>query len=293
VVVKLRNFSQVKIFVISLDRAVERRDHMNQLCQKLGLQVTFVSGVDGRTLTAEQRNRYSPALARRIYGCEMTDSEIGCYLSHYGVYERMTREAIDTALIIEDDISCVDDLKRIVEQLAPLRAGAWQVVRLQSTKRSVSDPATPRAFGESVGKVGDRDLCRLQNGILGGCAYMIRRPAAEAMLRYGRKIFMPIDQALDRYWENGIVPFVVRPLPVWHEDMFESNIGVRGRALASPSDTLAALRRRLQRLRDSFDKRIFWAAFERPLTACILSWIGMRSAQVALIACGIPPVFED
>jgi glycosyl transferase family 25 len=289
----LRKFSQVNIFVISLDRAVERREHMKSLFQKLGLQVTFVSGVDGRALTPEQRNRYKPALARRIYGCEMTDSEIGCYLSHYGIYARMTRENIDTALIIEDDISCVDDLKRIVEQLAPLRAGAWQVVRLQATKSSVRHPASPRAFGQSVGKVGERDLCRLQNGVLGGCAYMIRRPAAEAMLRYGREIFMPIDQTLDRYWENGIVPFVVRPLPVWHTDTFESNIGVRGRALASPVNTLQYLRRRLQRVRDSFDKRVFWASFQRPVMACLLAGIGMRSAQVAMIAGGIPPVFEE
>ena len=291
--VNLRKFSQVKIFVISLDRAVERREHMKLLCQKLGLQVTFVSGVDGRNLTADQRSRYNPAKARRIYGCEMTNSEIGCYLSHYSVYARMTHEGIDTALIIEDDISCADDLKHIIEQLARLRASAWQVVRLQSTKKSVSSPASSRAFGKPVGKVGERDLCQLQNGVLGGCAYMIRRPAAEAMLRYGRKIFMPIDQALDRYWENGIVPFVVRPLPVWHEDMFESNIGVRGRAIASPGDALQAFRRRIQRLRDSFDKRVFWAAFQAPMAAYFLSWIGMRSARVALIAFGVPPVFED
>lgn len=73
---ELRNFSHANVFVISLDRAVERREHMKQLCEKLDPQVTFVSGVDGRNLNAEQRNLYHSTLARRIHGCKMNDSEM-------------------------------------------------------------------------------------------------------------------------------------------------------------------------------------------------------------------------
>ena len=62
------------------------------------------------------------------------------------------------------------------------------------------------------------------------------------MLTYGRRISRPIDQTLDRYWENGIVPYVVRPFPVRQHPAFKSEIGVRGkgglRRRAKPIDVV-------------------------------------------------------
>src|SRR6185295_8834297 len=141
-----------------------------------------------------------------------------------------------TALILEDDISCVGDLKPIVEDVLALPAESWQVIRLQSTKRSVPHPDGEQNPGEPVAKIGVREIFRLRTSVLGGCAYLIRLGAAAAMLSRTEHIEMPIDQTLDRYWENGIIPYVLRPMPVWHEDLFDSEIGVRGRAKgANPS----------------------------------------------------------
>ena len=68
---------------------------------------------------------------------------------------------------------------------------------------------------------------------------------------------MPIDQTMDRYWENGIEPFVVRPFPVRQRDEME----LRSGDAAAQSKTWAAssirLRHRLQRLSDSVHKRLF------------------------------------
>src|SRR5262245_33796044 len=111
------SISDLQVFVISLDRAVERREHMTSLISRLGLVPQFVSAVDGRRLTAEQRARYSSERAKRIYGCEMSDNEIGCYLSHLSIYSKMVEHRISAALILEDDISCVSDLKPIIDEV--------------------------------------------------------------------------------------------------------------------------------------------------------------------------------
>ena len=256
---------------------------MKILVSRLGFTADIVSAIDGRNLSAEQRRRYSSERAQRVYGCEMNDSEIACYLSHLSIYSRMVEQRISTALILEDDISCVGDLKPIVEDVLALPAGSWQVIRLQSTKRSVSHPDSEQNPGEPVAKIGVREIFRLRTSVLGGCAYLIRLGAAAAMLERSERIDMPIDQTLDRYWENGIIPYVLRPMPVWHDDLFESEIGVRGRAAAKQTRTVVA-RRRAQRLMDSLNKRIFWLSFRIPSVGSAMSRMGIGSATMALRA---------
>src|SRR5262249_21121760 len=115
----------LQVFVISLERAIERREHMKSLLARLGFTANIISAVDGRTLTRDQRIRYSSERAQRVYGCEMSDNEIACYLSHLSIYSRMLEQRIDTALVLEDDISCVADLKPIVDEVLALPAGSW------------------------------------------------------------------------------------------------------------------------------------------------------------------------
>lgn len=257
---------------------------MKGLISKVGFTANIVSAVDGKTLTTEQRTRYSSERARRVYGCDMTDSEIACYLSHLSIYSRMVEQRIDTALILEDDISCVADLKPVVDEVLKLPSGSWQVIRLQSTKKSVSHPETEEGAGEAVAKAGVREIFRLRTSVLGGCAYLIRLGAAAAMLSRSEHIDMPIDQTLDRYWENGIIPYVLRPMPVWHEDLFDSEIGVRGRAKEANPSAGVLLRRRAQRLVDSLNKRIFWLSFRVPSLGSVMSRLGVGSARMALRA---------
>ena len=273
-----------EVFVISLDRATERREYMRNLVADLGLNATIISAVDGKNLRPEQRARYKSDRARKVYGCEMSDNEIGCYLSHLSIYSKMVEHRIDAALILEDDISCVRNLKSVVEDVLKLPESSWQVVRLQSSKRVVSHPSDARSAGERLTQVGERDIFRLKTSVLGGCAYLIRLDAARAMLRRGEQIDMPIDQTLDRYWENGIVPYVLRPMPVWHEDLFESEIGKRGRVVVSQEDRKVVRRRRMQRMIDSMNKRIFWLTFRVPSVGGVIARLGVQSARMALVA---------
>ena len=244
-------------FVISLRRAHARRRHMRKLMCSIGIAAEFIDAVDGRCLTNEQRRRYDAAAAKRMYGAEMNASEIGCFLSHMSVYQTMIDRGIERALILEDDIECDSDLKSVIEALCTQPNPAWSVVRLQSSKRRVTTPRTAREYGKPIADIAGRDLCRLDAGVLGGCGYLITRRAAAKMLSYGRRIFMPVDHTLDRFWENGITPYVVRPLPVRQSPCFASEIGERGRALAERETARDVRRRRVQRALDGLNKRVF------------------------------------
>jgi len=281
-----------QVFVVSLDRATQRRAHMKKLLDDVGFEATFVSAVDGRSLRPDQRARYDGSRARQVYGCDMTDNEIACYLSHISVYERMLEEKVETALVLEDDISCVPDLRAVVEKVLSLPRASWQVIRLQSTKSSVSRPTCELTRGSPVAAAGDREIVRLRTGVLGGCAYLIQLSAAAAMLARSQRIVMPIDQTLDRYWENGIVPYIVRPLPVWHEDIFVSEIGPRGRQVHRVRHS-TLIRRRLQRIKDSANKRIFWLAFHIPSLGALMASLGVPSARMAMRALWGPSALQE
>jgi glycosyl transferase family 25 len=244
-------------FVISLERACERRAHMARLLADLGHQATFFPAVDGQALSTADRARYDAAQARIDYRSEMTDAEVACYLSHYRLYERICAEGMEIALILEDDIEVAPDFMDIVRALAVQTEPPWSVVRLQTARRGVLDPRRPHERGVAVGGVAGRTLYRLRTHVLGGCAYLIRREAAQIMLAYGERITRPIDQTLDRYWENGIMPYVVRPFPVRQHPAFHSEIGVRGRAVARREHALDAIRGRMRRSMDGVNKRLF------------------------------------
>jgi GR25 family glycosyltransferase involved in LPS biosynthesis len=91
--------------------------------------------------------------------------------------------------------------------------------------------------------------------VLGGCGYLIKQDAARRMLRYGARPFMPIDQTLDRYWENGILPYVLRPFPIRQCAGIASEIGDRKIKLGQ--GLYPTLARRTRRAFDGLNKRRF------------------------------------
>ncbi len=249
----------VPAFVINLPRDAERRDHMRGVLRAAGIDAEFVPAVDGRALGPEDwAAHYDRARCLRVYGLEMTASELGCYLSHYRLFERIVAEGMDVALIMEDDIEIAPGFGALVDELVAGPHQDWQVLRLFCSR--------PRAAAPSARKYEGRRLASLSNGyalyrlnvhVLGAGAYLIKRGAAARMLAYGRRAFMPIDQEMDRFWENGIVPYMVRPLPVRHRDDFASSIGDRPTSRRRDQPLGVRLSRRLQRIVDGVRKRLF------------------------------------
>ena len=231
---------------------------MTGVLEALALEAEFVTAVDGRALTEEERSAYDRDRALRTYGVEMMPSEIGCYLSHHRLYERMVRERIDVALILEDDVRIDPVLPAVVRDVLACSFDEWLVVRLDCKRRHVAEPASARLRGRRVASLGgDAGLYRLRTHVLGVGAYLIRREGAARMIDYGGRIFMPIDHTMDRFWENGIVPYVVRPFPVSQGDDFGTHSAGRTTDRRAGQGWGVRSRRRLQRLRDGAAKRVF------------------------------------
>lgn len=96
------------IFMINLERRSERRIKMERSFKEIGLTVESVPAVDGQTLTDESLEelgvRFLPGYADPYHNRPMTKGEIGCFLSHFWIWEKMRMENLNEILVLEDDI---------------------------------------------------------------------------------------------------------------------------------------------------------------------------------------------
>ena len=248
----------VPIFVINLARDAERRRLMAGALDALGLAAEFVPAVEGRALSAADRAAYDPARALRHCGAEMLPNELGCYLSHYRLYQRIVAEGLPAAVVMEDDLRLEPSLPAVLDDLLALPAQDWLMVRLTALRTNVLAPRRAREVGVKVADLPHGGaLYRLRTHTLGSGAYLIKQAAAARLLDYGRRIYLPLDNMLDRYWENGIAPHVVRPFPAHHRAELESRIGARPPERRKSQPLSVRLRRRLQRIEDSLRKRAY------------------------------------
>ena len=77
---------------------------MTSQLEGLGVVFEIIDSVDGRSLTRESVPEYSQSGAHESMGRDMSLKEIGCTLSHMGLWRRMVEEGLDEVLILEDDI---------------------------------------------------------------------------------------------------------------------------------------------------------------------------------------------
>lgn len=115
----------MKIYCVNLKRSHERRKAMEAQFAKYGLKHEFIEAVDGSQLTDEHvRKVYSLWRTRFRRGKGLSRGEIGCALSHIGIWKRVIADG-EPVIVFEDDITFCDGIKdglsKIVAYLATAR----------------------------------------------------------------------------------------------------------------------------------------------------------------------------
>jgi glycosyl transferase family 25 len=209
-------------FVINLESAVDRREAMAQQLRTLDIPFEIFPAVDGRKMSELQlKEQYNGDKAVRERE-KMTGAEIGCALSHLGIYRKMVDENIPHALILEDDAELSPDLNTILEQLeSRYPAGQEMVVLLNHVPKYLKR--------SQVSLTGDRKLAETYGLCWNAHGYFITRQAARRMLDKLFPVWIVADHWL-RFQELRIVP--VRALVPYCVGLREaaetSSIGTRG-----------------------------------------------------------------
>ena len=126
-----------EIFMVNLERRPDRYERMKYNFDQLGIDYKWVPAMDGRTITeellAETGIKMLPEFSEPYHGRALTYGEIGCFLSHYRLWQQIVEEELDLVLIFEDDIKFepyfISKLEYLKSELFDLE-GSWDLVFL-------------------------------------------------------------------------------------------------------------------------------------------------------------------
>jgi glycosyl transferase, family 25 len=213
----------VHAYVINLARSADRRAHITAELRKTKLAYEVITGVDGLELDLHDRTTIDPALFTRSLWPE---GMAGCALSHLRVYQKMIADGLDTALVLEDDVTLPGDLGGLADALAGHLAGA-EVVLLNYDSKDTCRMSREGAIDLPNSRRLVLPIDVRQPGSSAG--YLITREAAKRM----SESVLPVRASPDDWWffyREGALDRVrcVVPLPVTKSARFESTIGLYG-----------------------------------------------------------------
>ena len=195
------------VYVINMAANTTRMARASAVLERLGIPFTRFEAVDGRALSqAELARVYDPVANARRARHPMIGPELGCYLSHIALWERIASGAAAGGVILEDDFTADGDLAAVLAALET-DAGAWELAKLFSlhARQGVvaRQPLVPGREIVVPYKVPTTTL-----------GYAIRREAAARLAGIALPVSRPIDEDHKHFWEIGLRVALVMPPPL-------------------------------------------------------------------------------
>jgi glycosyl transferase family 25 len=218
--------------VISLESAQRRRERFTGDAAAATIEWEFFAACTGPAAPLT----YDPKGAIRRAGRKLSPGELGCYASHYKIWEAFLQSDADQIIVLEDDV-LVD--WALLARLAAhdFSGGPVDLLRFYSTHPFRYKIASYRFLSPHS------HLVRAEGSLLGTQGYLLTRRAAEALLSLGTTMVMPIDWLMALSWRHKLPNYCLFPFPIL-ERYVPSSIGSTGREEgfhATPIDKLARL----------------------------------------------------
>lgn len=236
-----------------------RMAHAAAELDRLNIPFTRFDAVDGRVLGPDELARVYDPVANLVRSRHpMVGPEIGCYLSHIALWERIAAGDAEGGIILEDDFTSADDLAEVLAAVA-VDEGGWDIVKLFSAR-------VGQKLLDNRPLVAGREIAvpyKVPNTTLG---YMIRRETAARLAASVRPVSRPIDEDHKHFWEQGLRIAVVAPSPLaFGVDSAETGTITAARTDKVKRSTRAALRHawRSLKFRANYLAKLHWHRFVR------------------------------
>jgi glycosyl transferase, family 25 len=192
--------------VISLRRSTSRAANVQSILESCPVPCVIWEATDGGALTSEYiAGVYQPQKYRPYYPFMLRSGEIGCYLSHRNLWQKMVHENIQRLLVLEDDIAFLpnfpETLEHAIEHAADGSYVQFQVRDLSFPEYGVIDQLQPT-------------LIRPRLAPLRTSAQLVTLGAARRLLQFSEQFDRPVDAAIQMTWEHGAEVLVAVPQSV-------------------------------------------------------------------------------
>ncbi|MFN6924955.1 MAG: glycosyltransferase family 25 protein [Tabrizicola sp.] len=190
------------VWLISLERAADRRQRMVERLSRLGLAYTMFDGIDGKAREAELLASMDQAAFMRNMGRGILIGGIGCYHSHLGVWRAFLATDAEVALVLEDDVVFHDDFVTAL-QLGLQAKKHWDFLKLNCIRAKLP---------VRQGYVGPYALNAYLGPATGTGAYLIKRDTAARLLAGMLPVTRATDHEINRFFVHrfrlrGLEPF--------------------------------------------------------------------------------------
>ncbi len=196
-------------YLINLKRAKDRLESVSEYFKNADIEFNLLEAVDGKQLSLPLSN-FNETKYKLMHGKKPNLGEIGCYLSHLKALELFIKTDEHHALICEDDIEFLPNLRKIIDNALSSKIN-FDLLRLSGGSDKKRERGSPIKLKRIEGEYHLALNFTFKPGT--GC-YVINKKGAKAILKKLHKISLPIDHALDRDWLTGLKSLTIFPSPV-------------------------------------------------------------------------------
>lgn len=203
----------MKIFIINLERAIERKAHIQRQFEKLDsqkFQVEFFKAIDclkDEHLAFSQYSQFKSLLYR---GKELSNGERACFASHYSLWQKCV-ELGEPIIILEDDVELFSGFCEEVVRVSPSK---YVYVRLSYLFEKGKMFSLSNGFSLSF------------SDIRGAQGYYLTPRGALAFIESAKSWYCPVDDYMDMFFIHRVPNVCIEP--VLKEMGVESTIEGRG-----------------------------------------------------------------
>lgn len=220
----------MKVFIINLERSLDRKEHMQRQIQKLfernprlenKLEFIFFKAVDAKNKEHLEFKQHFPWWTSWVLGRELSDGEKGCFASHYKLWQECIK--IDEPIIIlEDDVEFSDEfLNNGEEYIEELSKSEYEYVRFCYL------------FDKKFYPLNNNYLLSFEK-LAGTQGYVLKPSAAKKFIKYAKRWIYPVDDYMDMFYKHKVLNIVKKPLLLKHDCGLESMISQAGRLFIKP-----------------------------------------------------------
>lgn len=194
----------MKLYVISLPDADERRERASTQLADAGLSFEFFDALRGeQALESGYFDRCDEEEWLLNTGHPMCLGEVGCFASHRSVWQKCV-DLGEPVMIMEDDFKLLPDFAGAVRQVAE-NIEEYGFIRLQTETR---------ARKHRVGARGDFTLWRYTR-VPHSCMCNTMTPeVAQSLVDQTREIYEPVDVFIKKFWAHGHTIYGLTPYTV-------------------------------------------------------------------------------
>ncbi|XP_075041197.1 inactive glycosyltransferase 25 family member 3 [Mixophyes fleayi] len=138
-----------EIYLINLLRRPEKRERMLRSLNEQEISCHVLDAVDGSALNSSGIKRLGVNLLPGFYdpfsGRTLTKGEVGCFLSHFKIWQEIVERQLDVILVFEDDVRFESFFKRkMIRLLDDVRTAQldWDLIYI-GRKQVTTDPEKP------------------------------------------------------------------------------------------------------------------------------------------------------